>query len=428
MPALSQSRFLRFLTFGALYLAQGLPAGFASVGYVIFLTDQGLGNEAIGSAMGLMALPWTFKILWAPLLDRVSSTRFGRRRPFIILAQLAMGITLLLLALLDPRRELALIGAVLFLHSTCASFQDVAVDGMAVDLLQPKEQAAANGVMFAGKMVGAGVGGAGGAVLAKQLGWSGLILVITALLWAVMLLVILVRERPRGEVVEARAQPKLSLAELRRSFSFATPLVGIAVAMLTPVGFSLVLVVYLRMLRADLKLSEEAIGLLSGVVDPVAGVAGALFGGALASRIGVRKVLGGVMACLGAIMAAFVLAPGARYHFPFLAGFSGAAQFFIAAYSAVIIGYMMRLSNPAVGATQFSLFMASANLTFAAAPALGGRIADAYGVNATFAVGAAAQLVFIGILPFCDPRVAEARFRAAPPAPPVAAPEAALAD
>ena len=77
LPALSESRSLRLLLFGALYLAQGVPSGFISIGFVIFLTDQGLNNEAISSAIGLMSIPWAFKIVWAMLLDHVPSTRVG---------------------------------------------------------------------------------------------------------------------------------------------------------------------------------------------------------------------------------------------------------------------------------------------------------------------------------------------------------------
>jgi PAT family beta-lactamase induction signal transducer AmpG len=413
MPSLSQNRLLRLIAFGALYFAQGVPAGFVTIGYVLYLTDQGLSNTAIGATMGLMVIPWTFKIAWAPLLDRVASTRFGRRRPFIIAAELAMGLTLLPLMLLDPKRDLSLIGAALFLHSTFVALQDTAVDAMAVDLLPPKEKATANGVMWAAKTIGIGVGGVGGTIVAKHIGWPTFIVAITAILWTIMLFMILVRERPPTEVAKAREHAKLTLAEVRRSFGFSTPLVGMAIAMLTPVGYFLVSAVYSRSLRADLKMSEEAIGMLQGVIEPIAGVAGALAGGVLADRLGVRKVIGGQMACVGMTLAVFAFAPGLRPSFSFLAVISFAAQFFMSGYFAALVGFLMRLSNPAVGALQIAIFTAAVNLTNAWAAPVGGRIADAYGVSALFGLAAALQIAFIALLPFCDPRVAEARFRPA---------------
>lgn len=413
MLVLSESRLVRLVTFGALYFAQGVPSGFITIGYVVFLTDRGLSNEAIGSTMGLLALPWTFKILWALLLDRVGSTRFGRRRPFILVAELVMGLMLLPLSLLDPARDLSLIGAALFLHSSFVALQDTAVDAMAVDLLPRHEKATANGVMWAAKTLGIGAGGAGGTVLAKHLGWPILIITTTAVLWAIMLFMTQVKERPSAEAAPAREPAKLSLSELRRSFGFSTPLLGVAVALLTPLGFMLISIVYTRYLRADLKLSAEAIGTLQGVLEPIGGVAGALVGGVLADRVGVRKVIGAFMACIAVVMAVFALAPGLRPLFSFMVFVSFAAQFFIGGYSAALIGFLMRLSNPAVGATQFAVYAAAMNLAAALAAPLGGRIADAYGVSVLFGAAAAVQVLFIGVLPFCDPHVAEARFRPA---------------
>lgn len=417
MPALSQRRFLRLLIFGLLYLAQGVPAGFISLGFVIFMTDQGLSNVAISSTIGLMAIPWTFKILWAPLLDRVATTRFGRRRPFIILAELCMGLTLLPLLFLHPKHDLGLMSALLFFHSAFGALQDTAVDALAVDLLPPHEKATANGFMWAGKSVGLALGSGGGALFAKHFGWPALIATITAVLWTIMLLMVALRERPAEEVVQHVDRQRLSFSELRRSFAFGAPLAGLAIAMLTPVGFMLVIVVYTRLLRADLGLSESAIGLLQGVIEPIAGVVGALVGGFLSERVGMRKVIAGSMVCMGTSMAVFAAAPGMRASFAFLVGISTVGQFCGGAYNAALTGFLMRLSNPAIGATQISIYMAAINLSSAWATPLGGRIADTYGVSAVFAVAAVAQIVFVGLLPLCNPRAAEARFGKTEPEP-----------
>lgn len=414
MLALSQSRSLRLLAFGALYLAQGVPAGFLFVGYVVFLTDQGLSNEAIGGAVGLMSIPLALKLVWALVIDRFPSRRFGRRRPFIIGAELGMGLSLLTLLFLDPKRDLSLISGVLILYSTFVSVQDVATDAMAVDLLQTGERGTANGVMWASKSVGITVGGGGGSVVAKHLGWPALIVIITAILWAVMALVLFLRERPRAEEATAERSPRLTLAELRRSFAFSTPIVGAAIALFTPVGPALISTVFTRMLRADLKLSLEAIGLLAGVIEPISGIAGALLGGVLADRLGTRRVLGFMMAAFGATLGLFALTRSLWTSFPYLVGCSIAVQVFGCASGAAMAGLFMRLANPAVGATQLAIFMSLSGLSNVWGAPLGGRIADAYGAHASYAAAAVLQVVFIGLLPFCDPRATEARFRAEP--------------
>jgi PAT family beta-lactamase induction signal transducer AmpG len=436
VPTLSESRLLRFFTFGALYFAQGVPWGFISIGYVVFLTDLGFDNSTIGAAMGVAYLPWTFKILWGPIVDRFPSARFGRRRPFIIVAEFLMGATLLMLYFLDPKTNVALMSGVLFFHNTFASLQDVAVDAMAVDILPTDEAGRANSVMWACKVGGVAIGGSGGAVLAKHLGLPVLFITLAAVMWTIMGIVIVVRERPQGAPAtgspgaadparenEARsgapgtsagARELTSLEqakELVRSFAFPTAILGLLIALLTPVGYALTSAVTTRMYRADLKLTEEQIGLLQGALASGVGAVGAIIGGFVADYIGVRKVIAFSMLGIAASLCAFGLLPHLWPSMTFLIGFTIVLQLFIVGYNAATLGFFMRMSNPLIGATQFAIFMAATNLTYSLTSTAGGKLADRFGLPTTFLIAAVIQLVTIGLLPFCDPRVAEARFR-----------------
>ncbi len=404
---------MRFITFGALYFAQGVPWGFIAVGFVVFLTDLGLDNTAVGSALGLAYLPWSFKVVFGPLIDRFPSRRWGRRRPFIITAELGMGLSMLALLLVSPAEQLGWLSAVLFIHNVFAAMQDVAVDALAVDVLEPDERGRANSVMWACKSAGVAAGGGGGTVIAKHLGWNGLFVLIAVLILAIMVLVVLVRERTAPRDGESVAEDlKLSWKELKRSFNFATPLVGLAASMVTVVGTALTIAVFTRTIRAELAFSAETIGVISGVLEPVSGVIGALIGGVVADRVGVRRAMGGFMAvCALALLAfSFMLhgAPSPTEVAVFVAIHHGAFY----AFNAAALGFYMTMSNPAIGATHFAVFMAGTNLTYAWASPAGGMIADRWGVATTYLVAAGLQLLAVGILPFCDPEVAERRFRA----------------
>jgi PAT family beta-lactamase induction signal transducer AmpG len=410
---LSESRSWRLVVFAALYLAQGVPWGFISVGYVVYLTDLGFDNTAIGSALGLAYIPWSFKIVWGPLIDRFPSLRFGRRRHFIVFAQAMMGLSMLGLVVVDPRHQVGLMSAVLFLNNTFASMQDVATDALAVDVLPEHERGTANSVMWAAKSAGVAIGGGAGTVLAKHLGWPALFTLIAVVIWTIMLLVVVVRERPEVEAAQA-ASERLDLRELWRSFAFKTPLFGIAVAVLTPAGYALVAAVFTRLLRADLGLSEEAIGTLQGTVDPIAGVVGALVGGVLADRLGVRKVMGGFMLLTGLTLAVWALGRGHWHSMTFLTVWVAAEALFVGAYNAASLGFFMSISNPKVGATQFAIFMAATNLTYSWTSPSGGWLADRWGAVTTFAIAAVVQVVMIALLPTCNPEDAEKRFRGQP--------------
>ncbi len=413
---LSESRLWRLVVFAALYLAQGVPWGFISVGYVVYLTDLGFDNTAVGAALGVAYVPWSFKIIWGPLIDRFPSLRFGRRRHFIVFAQLMMGLSMLGLVAVDPKSQVWLMSAVLFLNNTFASMQDVATDALAVDILPEHERGTANSVMWAAKSAGVAIGGGAGTVLAKHLGWPALFTLIAVIIWAIMFLVIATKERPAAEAAEAAAE-RLDLRELWRSFAFRTPLFGIAIAVLTPAGYGLIAAVFTRLMRADLGLSEEAIGTLSGTVDPIAGVVGALIGGVLADRLGVRKVMGGFMLLIAATIATWALGRAHWHSMTFLAVWVAAQALFIGAYNAASLGFFMSISNPKVGATQFAVFMAATNLTYSWTSPSGGWMADHWGFVPTFAVAAVVQLVMIGLLPTCNPKDAERRFRAQPAEP-----------
>jgi PAT family beta-lactamase induction signal transducer AmpG len=207
------------------------------------------------------------------------------------------------------------------------------------------------------------------------------------------------------------SRTRLNWREIRRTFTFAEPLVGIAVAFLAPLGFALVGSFTTRMYRADLKLTEAQFGTLNGWVALVAGMTGALFGGALADRFGVRRTIGATMTAIAINMAVFGAVPHLWPSFGFLVAWYFAQSFCIAAYSAAKFKFAMTLCNPAIGATHFSIYMATTNLCYAFSSRPGGWMADHLGYSMTFYIAALIQVITIGILFFCDPRKAEARFR-----------------
>jgi MFS transporter, PAT family, beta-lactamase induction signal transducer AmpG len=413
MRTLAESRLLRFVAFGALYLAQGLPWGFIAVGYPVLLTDAGLDKEAVGWAQALAYIPWSFKILWGPVIDRVPSLRFGRRRPYIVVAQGFIGVSLLALLFVDPAKQLGLVGAILFVNNAFASLQDVAVDALAVDLLPADERGRANSIMFACKSGGVALGGGGGIVLAKFLGWPALFVILAVSMWLIMLIPLFARERPDNV---AAPESRFNWTALKSSFSFATPYLGIAVALLTPMGYALVSGPFTPMLRGDLKMTEEQIGTLSGIIEPLAGVVGSLIGGVVVDRLGPRRSMGLFMVGIGIVLASFASLPGLRPSFGFLAAYLIALNLCIYAYTASSLAFFMTLSNPAIGATQFAVYMASTNFCYAFTSPAGGWLADTYGPSVLWSVAAVVQLVTIAVLLTCDPRRAEERFRLAPAA------------
>jgi hypothetical protein len=121
--------------------------------------------------------------------------------------------------------------------------------------------------------------------------------------------------------------------------------------------------------------------------------------------------MGAFIAGLGLTLLAFAgtksLWPSMSFQIGWTIGFS-LCQY---AFTAASLAFFMTLSNPAAGATQFAVYMACMNLTYGWTAKTGGWLADTVGVATTFAIAGAVQIASIAILPFCDQRAAEARFR-----------------
>jgi PAT family beta-lactamase induction signal transducer AmpG len=133
------ARLARLLVVTLLGFASGLPLALTGQAMQAWLSLAGLDLSTIGF-LSLVGLPYTFKFLWAPLMDRFELPWLGRRRGWLMLTQLALALTLFLLAAIDPvlqTRGFALLAlAVAFV----AASQDVVIDAYRTDLLPAAER------------------------------------------------------------------------------------------------------------------------------------------------------------------------------------------------------------------------------------------------------------------------------------------------
>lgn len=125
MPPRSSARKLGILW--TLYFVQGLPFGFQATALPVYLRDAGVSLAGVGLATAL-SLPWSLKILFAPLVDRYGGHRLGRRRAWILPLQLGLLGCCAVAALVPPERGLVPILVLVFGMNLFAATMDVAVD------------------------------------------------------------------------------------------------------------------------------------------------------------------------------------------------------------------------------------------------------------------------------------------------------------
>lgn len=373
---LSEHRNLRFAMLGLLYFAQGLPFGLFDFALPAWLAQHGASAAAIGSVQALIILPWTFKLAYGLLMDRYAFLAMGRRRPWIIIGQAGLALAFLALALVNPGvQQISLIAAFGFVLGLSSAVQDVAVDGLAVDILPGDEIERVNGYMFGAQALGIA---ASSAVSGYLIAWYSLpvaVLTLAAAVAAILLLVVIVRERPGERLLPwTRGAPSQRNLDLHLG-AFGPILRNLGTAMFT--RQTLILVPALIAVVAawgiflglaplfaakELGWGKAIYSSWSGQANVVAGIAGALVFGTLASRWGPRRTFIASALLTGGAGAAMYFAQG---HWTNPSLFIVAIIVFnvLCVLRGVAGGALaMRLCSPAIAATQFAVFMAILNL------------------------------------------------------------------
>lgn len=144
--------------------SSGLPLALSGSTLLIWMRESGVDLGTIG-LFALVGTPYTAKFLWAPLVDALhvpAFTRvFGRRRGWLLFAQLLLIVSILLLALTDPARSPFLVALGALLVATTSSTQDIVVDAFRVESLPESEQAAGMASYVAAYRIGMLVSTAG---------------------------------------------------------------------------------------------------------------------------------------------------------------------------------------------------------------------------------------------------------------------------
>lgn len=380
----------RRLLFAALYFSEGAPIGFLWWYLPTQLRAAGVPIGDITRVTALLVLPWTFKFLWAPLVDG-RRARGGTYRAWIVGAQLLMGLLLVPLFFLDLQRHLAWIVPLLLAHSLAAATQDVAVDGLAVAVTAEGERGALNGWMQAGMLLGRSLFGGAALVAAAHLGPRWVPVILLGAVWVSLALVAGIRE-PRGA---ARPPGSGLLAGLRAAVARRATWLGLAFGLVAGAGFEAVGAVVGPYL-VDRGMPTGEVGRFLAVPAVAAMLAGALLGGPLADRVGRLRSVAVFLVALAAAVFALSL-PVTRGETATLAVLT-ALYFAIGLFTASSYALFMDLTDPRLGATQFSAYMAATNGCEAWAGFLVGQIAGPLGYGPAFRILALVSLAGLPLL------------------------------
>jgi MFS transporter, PAT family, beta-lactamase induction signal transducer AmpG len=138
-PVSRRAALHRLLAVTVLGFASGLPLALTGQAMQAWLTVEGLDLATIGF-LSLVGLPYTFKFLWAPLMDRFEWPWLGRRRGWLALTQLALAGVLLALAATSPKDSIRVFALLAVAIAFFSASQDVVVDAYRTEVLPPAER------------------------------------------------------------------------------------------------------------------------------------------------------------------------------------------------------------------------------------------------------------------------------------------------
>ncbi len=424
-------------------LAQGFSSGLPF--YLLinlasaWLKSYDLDLKQIGIFVSVTVMPYAWKFLWAPLLDRYNICKCGRRRSWMFVSQFILLVIIFSLGLFTPKDYYYLALVLCFLLGLFSATQDIALDAYRREILEDEELGLGNSIFVNGYRIAGLIPGGLSLILSDHMSWFWVFTLTSIFMLPGALTTFLIKETqncsgPRT-LVESVIQPFLEFFR-RKGFWGVLGVIGfiflykfgdsMATAQATPfymdMGYS----------KSEIGYANKSIGLPTMII-------GGLVGGVLMLRIGINKALwffgvAQVVTILGYVLIAHVwndpsfmtniLADisstlesilGVNWHFEdkfafpsftLLALVIGGECLGAGLGTACFVAYMCRETSKAYVATQLALFTALSAIPRSVCIAVTGFIIEATGWENFFiicyALAIPGMIMLIYIAPFSE--------------------------
>jgi len=335
--------------------ASGLPYLLTRDALQAWMTQAGQGVDTVVWLTSLVGIPYSFKFLWSPFIDRFAIPFLGRRRGWIVVIQLLLVGAIALMSQQNPSRGLYLLAINAVLIAFLGASQDITIDAYRTDVLKPTELGAGAGVFVLGYRIAILMTGWLGLRLADQILWSQVYIVMGGLMVLSMITPFWAPEaedsiKPPANLIDSVILPFQDFFH-RYGNKGAYILVFI---LLYKLGDSLAAVVSLPFLLKT-GFSQTAIADIRNGLGLIATIVGTLTGGAILSKIGVNRslwIFGGLQAIsnLGYLILAL-----SGQNYPLMILTVNIENFCAGLGTAAFVGFLMSLCNPSFSATQYAL-------------------------------------------------------------------------
>ncbi len=386
--------------------ASGLPYLLVGATLGAWLTEAGLDKATVGM-FAWVAIPATFKFLWAPIFDHIKLpilSRMGRRRSWLLLIQAVLAASIFQFAHLDPLVSPAMVAWVAVIIAALSASQDVVIDAFRAEYLDKPQYGEGAAVAVFGYRLGMLMAGGGALAIADIHNWDMVFMVMAGIMAACMVVTLVVREpvvpmvvdMPKGSV---SAWLKVALVvpfvDFMQRFAMWPWMLLFIVLYRLPDGFIAFMATpyYLEMGYEKLEIAGVA-----KVYGFAATMVGMVLGGWLLRKWDVLR----------ALWVFGIAQVGTNLIYLLLGIFNGEIWALMVVISvdnfagglltAAMVAYLMGLCNLSFTATQYALLSALATLSSRTVSGFAGMIAEAYGYDAMFILSAILSLPALVVL------------------------------
>jgi MFS transporter (putative signal transducer) len=388
LPDMKPSPVSVFAAVGGLYVGQSVIGGLTFLGLPAVLRTAGLPLDQIG-LLYLIVLPWAFKFLWSPFIERYRLPRVGKNRSRVIVGAGvgACACGLVILAFTGPFPVSTAL-AVLFVVAVITATVDIACDGFAVETLSAEHHGWANAAQVGGSYLGSAIGAGLFLILVDWYGWRNATLVMA------LLLVLLALPFIFGPAAKAKVETRDRTPSIRHALNKAHIRTGLIIAAVYVAAQKWGLAMLAPFL-VDYGFDLATMGVFNGVGSMIVGFGGALLGGLLVRLYGSAQVLVLSIAAQTILLCAFAVFSLHRDIADWvvmtvaITSSSGVMSIGFVALYACFMGW----SDPRQAGVDFTLFQCMDGIVSMAGGLGAGAVAERFGYHTAFLIAAGVSVV-----------------------------------
>lgn len=355
----------------------GLPLALTASTFQAWMVTENINLTTIG-IFGLVGLPYSMKFLWSPLMDRYAPPFLGRRRGWILLAQLGLAVTIGCLALLHPSNAPVLVAILATLLAFLSASQDIVIDAYRIELLRPEEFGMGAGLVTMGYRIAMLTSGALALILSDHMPWRSVYLIMAGIMLLGTVVTIFAPE------VESKILPPRNLSDavvlpfvefFKRKGAFEM----LAFMILYKLDATMTMTLSPSFMIRGLGFSKTDIGAVNNLFGMVATICGTLLGGTLMVRLKLLRSLWifGIFQMVSTLSYSMLAYAGKNYSAMVTA--IALENFCSGLANAAFAAFIMSLSNKRFTATQYALLTSFMALARYMASAPSGFLAQSLG-------------------------------------------------